>query len=151
MKRILIVDDNVTILRKTEELLNSLVKGAVEILTATSGIEALRIISHCDIDLLITDYSMPHLNGLELIGELHNRLEIRKVLLTFSLAGFRDCAKIAEAGVGEILLKPVDEFRLKKVLNRYLWKNRISEAGRGKNDSENGKKNWTGRQPKSDN
>ncbi|MCG3113297.1 MAG: response regulator [Candidatus Manganitrophus sp. SB1] len=152
MKQILIVDDDVTVLRRTEELVSSLVedKGAVEILTASLGVEALGIMSYSRIDLLITDYSMPVLDGLELIAQLHDRLEMRKVLLTFSLPGIRDRMRIAEVGVDEIFLKPVDEFRLKKVLHRCLWTSRTINE-RGVSNSENSRKNRIRRRTKSEN
>ncbi|MFY9268978.1 MAG: response regulator [Candidatus Manganitrophaceae bacterium] len=142
MKQILIVDDDVMVLRKMEELVKSLVedKGTIEFLTATSAVEAFEIISQCHIDLLITDYSMPVLDGLELISQLHDRLEMRKVLLTFSLPGFCDRMKIQESGVDEVFLKPIDEFSLKKVLHRCLWTSRTIHERDLKSNSKNSKK-----------
>lgn len=124
MKRILIVDDDMNVLRKTKELVRSLLEELqnhrIEIITATSGGEAFGIMSQSEVDLLITDYSMPDLNGLELIANLREKLEMRKVLLTFSELQIKDRMKLAAEGVDEILHKPVDERRLKDILERFL-------------------------------
>lgn len=52
---------------------------------------------------------MPDVSGLELVGLLHHRPEMKKVLLTFSWIEMKDRVKIAEAGIDEIITKPVDE------------------------------------------
>ena len=38
-----------------------------EVFPAENGLEGLRILEHRDIDLVITDYSMPHMGGKEFI------------------------------------------------------------------------------------
>jgi DNA-binding response OmpR family regulator len=63
---------------------------------------------------------MPDVSGLELVGLLHDRPDMKKVLLTFSRIEMKDRVKIAEAGIDEIITKPVDETRLKGILDRFL-------------------------------
>lgn len=124
MKRILIVDDGVAILKKMVELtgviLKDLNKESTEVLAVASGIEALGLIRCSEIHLLITDYSMPEINGVELIRELRDRSEMKKVLITFGPISRKDRTELAKDGVDEILLKPVDENQLKNILNRSL-------------------------------
>lgn len=124
MKRILIIDDDVSILGSLERLVRSLVrelnKGIVEILTATSGPEGLEIISEHKIDLLLTDNSMPIMSGIDLIRNLSTELEIKKVLITFGPLEVQDNVMIAYAGADGVLLKPIDEDRLKKLLKKFL-------------------------------
>lgn len=122
MKRILIVDDDVMLLKKMEELVRSILeelgRETVDILTARSGAEALGIISHTEIQMLLTDYSMPDLSGLDLIAELKERPEMKKVLVTFSPIHLTE---MRQKGADEVLLKPVDDVRLREVLDRFLW------------------------------
>lgn len=124
VKRILIIDDDVGILRLLEELVQSLIeelnKGVVEILTATSGPEGLDIISKHNIDILLTDNSMPLMSGIDLIRILSSELQIKKVLMTFGALEVQDRVMIAYAGADEILPKPIDEDRLKKLLRKFL-------------------------------
>lgn len=66
--RILIVDDDVS-LRKI--LYRILENGGYDVISASSGAEALAIFrkSSPPVDLLVTDYNMPGMNGLELARE----------------------------------------------------------------------------------
>jgi CheY-like chemotaxis protein len=124
MKELLIVDDSIVLLQELGGLIRPLVKelkkGEVQIHTATSAGEAMGIISYTHIDILITDFSMPDLNGLELIAALRGRPEIRKVLMTFSQAEIEDHVRVAEDEIDAVLFKPFDRNRLKDLLNRSL-------------------------------
>jgi CheY-like chemotaxis protein len=62
---------------------------------------------------------MPAMSGVDLIRAL-SEFEIKKVLLTFGPIQMADRAKLAYGGANEVLLKPVAEDRLKKVLGKYL-------------------------------
>ncbi len=72
MKRVLVVDDEEDMLWMLQRNLN---KGMsqVEILAASSGEEALAILSDKKVDLVITDINMPGMNGLDLLIEVNNR------------------------------------------------------------------------------
>jgi CheY-like chemotaxis protein len=62
VKRILIVDDDVSILGLLREILEP---EGHEIYTAGNGAEALSMVLDTDFDLIITDYRMPQLSGKE--------------------------------------------------------------------------------------
>ena len=61
--RILIVDDNEIAL---ELLQNALVHGGFEVVTAVDGREALAVLRNGACRLVISDWDMPHMNGIEL-------------------------------------------------------------------------------------
>jgi CheY-like chemotaxis protein len=64
-KRILVVDDEPTVLFILHDTLQALGSG-YEIVTAQNGLEALDSARKDPFDLVITDLSMPDLNGIEL-------------------------------------------------------------------------------------
>jgi CheY-like chemotaxis protein len=66
--RVLIVDDDVSVRKILYRILEN---GGYDVLSASSGAEALAIFrkSSPPVDLLITDYNMPGMNGLELARE----------------------------------------------------------------------------------
>ena len=72
MNRVLVVDDEEDMLWMLQRNLN---KGMndVEILAASSGEEALAILSDKKVNLVITDINMPGMNGLDLLIEVNNR------------------------------------------------------------------------------
>jgi PAS domain S-box-containing protein len=105
--RLLLVDDDV-IVRVT--MAEQMVEEGYAVLTAADGAEALLILDAGEaIDLMITDYSMPGIDGLALIKEAQQR---RPTLAAILLTGFAtDAAKIAITGATSgrftLLLKPV--------------------------------------------
>jgi DNA-binding NtrC family response regulator len=81
--RILIVDDDVSVRKILYRILEN---GGYDVLSAGSGAEALPIFhkSSPRVDLLITDYNMPGMNGLELA---HECLAINAVLPVLYISG----------------------------------------------------------------
>jgi CheY-like chemotaxis protein len=66
--RILLVDDESTV---RDSLYTILERGGYEVLAASNGPDGLTVFRHSrrPIDLLVTDYRMPHMSGLELARE----------------------------------------------------------------------------------
>ena len=78
---VLLVEDNVDLLNLTKESLSTWYK----VLKATNGLEALDMIQHNSIDVVISDVMMPEMNGLELCSKLKSDIDyshIPVVLLT---------------------------------------------------------------------
>lgn len=73
-KRILVVDDEVDVL---EVVRARLAANNYEVITARSGMEALRICSNQTPDLIILDIMMPQLDGLSTLKELRKIPEIK--------------------------------------------------------------------------
>src|SRR5262245_66477608 len=71
MARILVVDDDPSMLAALEALLSS---AGYEAVVAPSGKEALGFLD-AGIEAVVTDYSMPEMNGLELIQVIGQRDE----------------------------------------------------------------------------
>jgi CheY-like chemotaxis protein len=67
--RVMIVDDDAKMLFLVEHLLKTAFPEA-SITTMTDGLDALQHIRSTGTDLLITDHSMTHMNGADLIREL---------------------------------------------------------------------------------
>ena len=68
-KKILYVDDEEVNL----ELLKSILYREYEILTALTPLEALKLLSNQNIELIITDQKMPDMNGVEFLKEVQKR------------------------------------------------------------------------------
>jgi two-component system CheB/CheR fusion protein len=104
--RILIVDDT----RDSVEMMRALLemKGA-GVVTAMSGVEALRKSADVNFDLLISDISMPGMDGYELIQKL--RRDARTARITaIALTGFgrpEDEDRARAAGFNAHLTKPI--------------------------------------------
>ncbi|MCA3013775.1 MAG: response regulator, partial [Myxococcaceae bacterium] len=77
--KVLIVEDS----RATRELLAAAVElaGGVEVHTAVSGFEALKVLPRHRFSLIVTDINMPDINGLELINFVKKNPNYRHVPL----------------------------------------------------------------------
>lgn len=115
---ILIVDDEEHILNS---LCRSLRKLPVSLLKATSGEEALKLLSAREVSLIISDYNMPRMNGLDFLKQVN---ELYPHILTIMLTGQAEMEvaveAINEAGVYKFILKPWNDDELRVTLMRSL-------------------------------
>jgi putative two-component system response regulator len=102
------VDDATVNLRIYEKILHSI--GGLDVMTFSSPTEALEYSQNHEPDLLIVDFRMPEMDGVELIKHfrlIRNYLDIPVIMLT----GEQDAEirrKAIEAGVSDFLNKPAD-------------------------------------------
>ncbi len=103
----LVVDDN-----EVTKLIvcNILRRQGIQVLEARNGTEALKIVeqNRTAIDLVITDYMMPEMNGGELCSQLRGRLGLRHTPVIF-LSGATEKGMILDmfrAGATDYLMKP---------------------------------------------
>jgi two-component system, response regulator YesN len=105
-RSILIVDDEANQRLMVEQALRALAFDWL-ISTASSGQEALEALASCSPDLIITDYHMPVMNGLELLAQVRGRqIASRVILITaYSSPELYDAAQ--RLRVDHYLTKPV--------------------------------------------
>jgi len=92
--RILIVDDNANGLSARKCVLEELGHRLTE---ASSGADALELFAPQKFDLVITDYRMPRMNGIELIDHLREQAPDLPIIL---ISGFVDALGLSEATTG---------------------------------------------------
>lgn len=111
--RILIVDDDEPTLDVSRYVLES--EGA-SVRAATSGAEALSLIEHDCPDAMITDLSMPRLDGFMLVEQLRRRPASTGGLLPVAAMTARvsdaDRTRALRVGIQVYLVKPVDPAEL---------------------------------------
>jgi len=113
---ILIVDDEIDIL---DLLKDSLSEVCVEILTAINGKVAMEIVKSKKIDVIISDYKMPVLDGVEFLRELRS-LGYETPFIFFT-AFSSDINKVIAASLDYLTLsKPFAKEEIKKVINAAL-------------------------------
>ena len=120
-KRILAVDDNMTNLIVFRGLLK---RSRMRIDIATSGMEALKMLSENDYDLVFMDHMMPGLDGVETLRELRAETDNRNhdtpvIVLTANVISGAEQMYMSE-GFAAYLSKPIAPARLVDVLQKYL-------------------------------
>lgn len=88
--KILIVDDEPSNLRALERLLRS----KYQILTAGSGPDALAVLEHHEIALLIADQRMPSMTGIDL---MERTVKLRPHMVRILLTGYTDVSSLIDA------------------------------------------------------
>lgn len=118
MISILIVSD-IQIRTSTRNLIGKILREIphppVTLNYAGSAEEAIEVLTGEDVTLLITDYQLPGLNGLELIRQVSDQLSTKKVLLTDNPPSLQERILGAEAGLEGIFQKPVRREDLKRI------------------------------------
>jgi CheY-like chemotaxis protein len=105
--RVLVVDDDNSVLKSTLRLLNFLGYASVP---AKSGREALRLIANEQgIDLVLVDVGMPEMNGVDLTRAIHG---MRPTLPVILVSGYGDLDVLREFGQARIIQKPYTEASL---------------------------------------
>lgn len=81
MSKILIVDDDKIVLETLTDILTY--QTNFEIMNANDGFQALEIIQNQDIDVVISDFRMPNMDGIELLLNIKNqKLDSKVILIT---------------------------------------------------------------------
>ncbi len=117
--RFLVCDDDATLLK----LLTRFLEGAyqAEVLTASDGKACLDVLEKFPADLLILDFMMPKMNGIQLLEELYIRAKAgqhKPKVLLYSAFDLRSQAR--SSGADGFLRKPSSVQTLKQEVDRIL-------------------------------
>ena len=110
MKRILLAED--------EEVLRMLVVDTLEendyqVDEAADGIEAVQLFDENTYDLLVLDFMMPGLTGLEVIHHVRQKNKEIKILMLSAKSQQYEQEKVIEAGANYFMAKPFSPLELK--------------------------------------
>lgn len=118
-RTILVADDETHILNVVSLKLRN---AGFRVLCAHDGQEALELAQQEKPDLLITDYHMPHLSGLELCQKLREDASLRKMpAIMLSARGFQlEESDTAASGIVMMISKPFSPRQLLTAVDQVL-------------------------------
>lgn len=118
-RSVLLVDDHRILLEGVKNLINGLPGFEVKA-TASAGFEALNLLKQQDFDILVTDYEVPELSGLELIKAARAaQPEIKTIVLSMH----EDASVVREllrAGINGYVLKKDTHTALVEALGKVV-------------------------------
>ncbi|MCG8701413.1 MAG: response regulator [Bacteroidales bacterium] len=118
-KHIVLVDDFENTLKVIEHVLSSI---DCDIYKASNGTDALKFFDGREIDLLVTDYNMPGLDGAQLTAEVRKLGRYRSIpilmLTTETSQSKKDLAK--QAQITGWIQKPFKSSDFQKIIKRAL-------------------------------
>jgi len=118
MKKILIVDDDAINRRLIVIFIKKI--GEFELVEAENGLEALNIIKGGGIDLILLDIQMPVMNGVELLEIIKKDDNYKNIPVAVLTTDDTRKQEIESLGVVGILIKPVKQPDLQKIMEQYL-------------------------------
>ncbi|MFQ5950153.1 MAG: diguanylate cyclase [Nitrospiria bacterium] len=110
---LLVVDDSKVARAEIVQMLNGQ-RGFTTIFEARNGIEALKVLSSQEIDLIICDIIMPKMDGLKFLMSLQSNGDWRQIpiILLTSKTGLEDRVRGLELGAWDYLIKPTNPLEL---------------------------------------
>lgn len=123
---VLIVDDSLEML----ELLQRQLKGMNLITFQASNVpDAIELLKHTVVDLLITDLQMPEINGMQLIQYVKEHYPELPVLVVTGYPSISGAVEAVKSGVIDYLVKPFTQAELNHSVENCLLKNRKVKQG----------------------
>ena len=117
-KTILVIDDSPIMLKVIREQLREF----YDVVIVTSGKLALKYLSENTVDMILLDYAMPEMSGLDVLKTLKQHEKTKNIPVVF-LTGVSERAKIAQAlalGPQGYLLKPIDQDKLFAMIHKCI-------------------------------
>lgn len=112
---ILIIDDEQS---QVVSLKSFLERRNYVISSANSGSDGIKIVKEESVDLVITDYRMPEMTGLEVVQELNNINPELPVVVITAFSDVKDAIKVMKEGAFDYLSKPIDLDELEIIVKR---------------------------------
>ena len=119
--KLLVVDDSSTMRRIIKNTLARL--GHKDVLEGEDGVQGWnQLDSNPDIDMLITDWNMPEMNGLELVKKVRadERFKDLPIIMVTTEGGKAEVITALKAGVNNYIVKPFTPQVLKEKLSAVM-------------------------------
>ena len=117
MNTILIIDDDLMILMILRQ---TLVKAGYNILTASSGEEGINTLANSNVDLVLTDYMMPGMTGIEVLNTIKKNKPLVPVIMLTGHGDVPLTIKAIQLGAADFIEKPIQSKELVEVIKRTL-------------------------------
>ncbi len=118
-RRILIVEDQREVSRLLRSALETL-EAELEVVEIPSGEEAILYSSRNKIDLLVSDYRLPGMTGIELMRKVQKNHHQAKIILVTGQPDPKIRKEVAEAGADAFFIKPIPMADFLDAVERHL-------------------------------
>lgn len=125
--KILIVDDEVS---TTKLMQGFLQKKGYQIQIKHNPEEALQLANEEEFDLVITDYRMPQMTGLDLINKIREVDPVIPFIMITAYGSIETAVEIIKSGASEYLTKPIDLEELLLLIDKCIDKKQLMVENR---------------------
>ncbi|ALI02545.1 sigma-54-dependent Fis family transcriptional regulator [Pseudomonas sp. FW306-02-F02-AA] len=114
---ILVVDDEPKL---CDLLASALSQNDIQVFTASNGLHALKVLEQEDIDLVISDWRMPGMDGPQLLAEIKVRYPQLPVIVMTAYSTVKNAVQSMRNGAFDYIAKPFDIDELDITVNKAL-------------------------------
>jgi DNA-binding NtrC family response regulator len=114
---VLVVDDEPKL---CDLLASALSQNGVTVFTAGNGLHALKVLEAEDIDLVISDWRMPGMDGPQLLAEIKNRFPQLPVIVMTAYSTVKNAVQSMRNGAFDYIAKPFDIDELDITVSKAL-------------------------------
>jgi twitching motility two-component system response regulator PilH len=116
---ILVVDDEPLILEVVTDVLAT---AGYSVMTARSGAEGIQLAQNGEVDLILMDYNMPGMSGLDAVRRLRDDPSTRSIPVALITGGLTVTEQVAvqRAGCVALLLKPISVAALHRLVDEVV-------------------------------
>ncbi len=118
--KLLIVDDSKAMRMIIIRTLKAAGFSKIETLEASSGVEAISVLSNETPDLILSDWNMPEMNGIEFLTKLRETGNNIRFGFITSESGADTLTQAKEAGAEFVITKPFSPEKFEMVLSPIL-------------------------------
>ena len=121
LPKIMVVDDSTVM----QEMIKRALSSDYQVIVADNAVDALALIYHEPISILLLDVSMPGVDGLELCRTLRSLPQFRElpIIMLTARDGAFDKVQGRLAGATEYLTKPFENEQLRQVVKSFISSN----------------------------
>ncbi len=119
---ILIVDDSSLTRVAIKRIIGMVDIDAKDILEAGNGVEALKVLSENDVDLVLADLNMPEMGGIELVQKMKESKDFANipVIVVSTESSTTRVKELIEDGIKDFLHKPFTPEEFRTILAKNL-------------------------------
>jgi len=118
---ILVVDDDVGVRESFEAVLAK----DYDLSFATQGVEALRILSTKDVNLVLLDVRMPGMDGIEVLRRIKEANEHTDVIVVTAVKSLKTAVEAIKLGAFDYITKPFDIHEILALIKRVVEKQEL--------------------------
>lgn len=120
--KVLVVDDFAAMRRILKNVLKQI--GFTNILEADDGTTALDVLKNNKVDLIVSDWTMPKMNGLDLLKTVRSNEDTKDMpfLMVTASSQKDDVIQAVQAGVSNYIVKPFTADTVEEKLTRIFRK-----------------------------
>ena len=116
--KVLVADDSGIMRKIIIRSLNSV--GVTDVVEAVDGQDAINAFNSNPIDLILTDWNMPNVSGLELVQEIRATGSAVPIIMVTTEAQKSQVIAAIQAGVNDYLTKPFESDDLRAKLDKFV-------------------------------